>query len=390
MWPGRFRSEGRVAGSIAVSTVAARSAAEIPVVVRPRASIETVNAVPKLDVFSVTIGGSSSASQRSSVRARQIRPRPSRAMKLMAWGVTRSAARTRSPSFSRSSSSTTTTNWPARTAWTAWSMVAKEAWSRSLTPGIFSRSPEGPGEHGHPLHGVEEEEPAEGDEGIGERDAHPPDDPAAGVAPAPVPGETPAERRALPQAVRCESEAVVQAPEPEVPRRAVPQAAEEHRDRQVHGLHEQAAPPAAQRDVDVVADPARQRDVPALPELGDVARDVGVPEVRWQLEPQHAREPDRDVAVAGEVEQDADGQQEHQQDDRSPGRRRPRVEELDRECRVVRDHQFLEEADEHLSPATQSLIRAGPSDPRLRLRQERLVALDRARHDRREEDREER
>ena len=52
MWPGRFRSEGRVAGSIAVSTVAARSAAEMPVVVRPRASIETVNAVPKLDVFS--------------------------------------------------------------------------------------------------------------------------------------------------------------------------------------------------------------------------------------------------------------------------------------------------------------------------------------------------
>jgi hypothetical protein len=77
MWPGRFRSDGFVVGSIAVNTVAARSAAEMPVVVRPRASIDTVNAVPKLDVFSSTMGGSSSASQRSSVSARQMRPRPS-------------------------------------------------------------------------------------------------------------------------------------------------------------------------------------------------------------------------------------------------------------------------------------------------------------------------
>ena len=67
---------GRVAGSIAVRTVAARSAAEMPVVVRPRASIETVKAVPKFEVFSSTIGGSSSSSQRSSVRARQIEPAP--------------------------------------------------------------------------------------------------------------------------------------------------------------------------------------------------------------------------------------------------------------------------------------------------------------------------
>ncbi len=88
MWPGRSRSDGRVFGSIAVRTVAARSAAEMPVVVRPRASIETVNAVPKFEVFSSTIGGSPSSSQRSSVSARQIRPRPSRAMKLIASGVT--------------------------------------------------------------------------------------------------------------------------------------------------------------------------------------------------------------------------------------------------------------------------------------------------------------
>ncbi len=125
MCPGRFRSEGLVAGSIAVRTVAARSAAEMPVVVRPRASIETVKAVPKFDVFSSTMGGSPSSSQRSSVRARHTSPRPSRAMKLIAWGEAFSAARTRSPSFSRSSSSTTTTNFPARRSSMARSMLSK-------------------------------------------------------------------------------------------------------------------------------------------------------------------------------------------------------------------------------------------------------------------------
>src|SRR5688572_3308976 len=61
--------------------------------------------------------------------ARQIRPRPWRAMKLMASGLTMSAAMVRSPSFSRSSSSTTMTMRPARICSTAsgtdrWGLLA--------------------------------------------------------------------------------------------------------------------------------------------------------------------------------------------------------------------------------------------------------------------------
>ncbi|MNN95843.1 hypothetical protein D3C81_2147210 [compost metagenome] len=52
--------------------------------------------------------------QCSSVRVRQIRPRASRAMKLIASGVQQSAASNRSPSFSRSSSSTSRTILPRR------------------------------------------------------------------------------------------------------------------------------------------------------------------------------------------------------------------------------------------------------------------------------------
>ena len=65
-----------------------------------------------------------SSSERSSVRQRQITPRPCVAMKLIASGVANSAAMVRSPSFSRSGASTTTTNLPARTSSIASSIVA--------------------------------------------------------------------------------------------------------------------------------------------------------------------------------------------------------------------------------------------------------------------------
>ncbi len=58
-WPGRRRSSGRVAGSIAVRMVAARSAAEMPVVILPRASMETVKAVPKGELLARTMSGRS-------------------------------------------------------------------------------------------------------------------------------------------------------------------------------------------------------------------------------------------------------------------------------------------------------------------------------------------
>ena len=84
----------------------ARSAADIPVVTPRRASMDTVNAVLKPDWLFRTIWGNCRRSTSSGVRARQISPRPKRAIKLMSSGVTRSAAMVRSPSFSRSSSST--------------------------------------------------------------------------------------------------------------------------------------------------------------------------------------------------------------------------------------------------------------------------------------------
>src|ERR1035437_7476879 len=119
MCPGRARSLARQAGSTVCRMVRVRSAAEIPVVTPSRASIDSQNAVPNMEVLVGLISGRRRESQRSGVSARQISPRPRTAMKLMISGVTFSAAIVRSPSFSRSSSSTTTTMRPARISWMA-------------------------------------------------------------------------------------------------------------------------------------------------------------------------------------------------------------------------------------------------------------------------------
>ena len=74
-----------------------------------------------------------------------------------------------------------------------------------------------------------------------------------------------------------ERRAVQRAPQHERPRRAVPQAAEHHRDHQV-AVRPRSVPAAvaAERDVEEVAQEARERHVPAPPEVAEARRAVGL------------------------------------------------------------------------------------------------------------------
>src|SRR5436190_5776248 len=144
-WPGCTRSSGREWGSIATWIVRARSAAEMPVVTPSRASIEIVNAVWNADSFFAAIRSRPSSSQRSGLSARQISPRASFAMKLIASGVANWAAIVRSPSFSRLSSSQTTTIRPRRISSSASStgenaVVGAGACSGALAIGASSKA----------------------------------------------------------------------------------------------------------------------------------------------------------------------------------------------------------------------------------------------------------
>src|SRR4029077_4291925 len=88
------------------------------------ASMLTLNAVPRRLVFLSTMGAMLSSSSRLAFTGMHTRPEPWRARELLWAGVIFSAATTRSPSFSRSSSSTTMTNFPALMSSTASGTVA--------------------------------------------------------------------------------------------------------------------------------------------------------------------------------------------------------------------------------------------------------------------------
>ena len=136
-WPGEVISSGPLAGSIAAMMVRERSEAEIPVVTPSRASIDTVKAVSWRDSLRFGMSSSPSSRQRSGIKARQIRPRPNLAMKLMVSGVANCAGMTRSPSFSRSSSSTRTIIRPLRNSSIASSIEESASLVRLATRNMF-------------------------------------------------------------------------------------------------------------------------------------------------------------------------------------------------------------------------------------------------------------
>ena len=172
--------------------------------------------------------------------------------------------------------------------------------------------------------------------------------------------------------------AVEHAPGDVLERRAVPQARDGVDDHQVSGLLELAAAARAQREIDVIAEPGRQADVPSGPEVLHGVREVRLAEVGHQLHTQHLRRADGDVAVAREIAQVLHGKHERRQRDLRAGCVDPAaVNRIDVHARAVRDDHLLKEAQQHDQKA---LPRAFPVKAVLRrhLPEQAAAALDRA------------
>ena len=99
-------------------------------------------------------------------------------------------------------------------------------------------------------------------------------------------------------------------------------------------------------DVEVVAQPSGQRDVPAAPEVLQVARGVGRVEVDGEPDAEQEGEPDGDVGVPAEVAVDlhgvAPGREDHLGRGVLRGVGEDRVDDGARHVR--RDHHLLEQA----------------------------------------------
>ena len=96
----------------------------------------------------------------------------------------------------------------------------------------------------------------------------------------------------------------------------MPQAGEHPGDEQIAHRAPGPFPVAAQRDINVAAEPGPQRHMPPPPEIRNGFGHVGVAEVVREVEPQHPAHPLGHIRVAGKVEINLEGEGE----DAEPGR----------------------------------------------------------------------
>ena len=101
----------------------------------------------------------------------------------------------------------------------------------------------------------------------------------------------------------------------------MPDAGEQLHHEQVEDLPLQALAVAAQRDIDILAEPAGKGHVPAPPELSDGAGDIGEVEVLGEIEAQHLAHTDGHHGVTGKIKVEL----ERIGDDTQPDQRRGRI-----------------------------------------------------------------
>ena len=112
---------------------------------------------------------------------------------------------------------------------------------------------------------------------------------------------------------------------------------------------------SSQRKENVVAHPARQRHVPALPEAGEIALQVGKIEVFRDREADElSAVADRDVGIAREIEEELKA--ENVEGSPHPRSRQARVGEVQGQAaEKVGDRELLEDSDEHAPAALRDL-----------------------------------
>src|SRR5580693_4703373 len=103
---------------------------------------------------------------------------------------------------------------------------------------------------------------------------------------------------------------MISTPDREIPARSMPQPAEQHGKHQVAVSGQPSMPISAERDIKIVAQPARERYVPAAPEIRDAGRQVGPPEVHGKMKSEESGHSDSHVCIAREIEIDLESERD--------------------------------------------------------------------------------
>ena len=184
---------------------------------------------------------------------------------------------------------------------------------------------------------------------------------------------------------RQEEHGMIRAPDDERPVRTMPQATGQEDGKRIAHLLPLPLAAAAQRDVQVIDEPRVERDVPAAPELGDVAAEVRHIEVALQRDAEQLGRADCDVRIAREVAVDLERERHAAQQEHHAALVLVSVkDEVGKRGAIVGHDELLEQAPQHLPHSVGRLLI--PERARaLKLRQEVRGPLDGAGHQLREE-----
>ena len=173
---------------------------------------------------------------------------------------------------------------------------------------------------------------------------------------------------------------MIDAPEHERPRGAVPETTEDHRDHQVASRLSRGPAASTERDVQIVAQPRRQADVPMTPELLRRPHQVWKTEILDQLDSHQLRRAAGDVRVAGEVAVDLEGERINAEQHVHAGRRAARLEHLVGQRREVVGHEDLQEVTPRDQPRSVAQLRRRDPARGVDLREQCRGPENRARH----------
>ena len=98
------------------------------------------------------------------------------------------------------------------------------------------------------------------------------------------------------------------APGDERPVRPMPKTAHQEDHECVPDNLRLGAPATAQRNIHVIPEPGRQRDVPTTPELGDIPAEIREVEVPHRLEPEQLARADGHIRISGEIAINLEGE----------------------------------------------------------------------------------
>src|SRR5690606_27377317 len=105
--------------------------------------------------------------------------------------------------------------------------------------------------------------------------------------------------------------AVRSAPEHEIPSRTMPESAQQHGQHDVSRRGQCAAAIATERNIEIVAQPRGQADMPASPEILETHRRIRIAEIVRDGEAEAARGTDGATGISGEVAEDLPAETEH-------------------------------------------------------------------------------